>query len=213
MESIYDFALLAFTSLFTMVNPLGVIPVYTSLTGNLSESDAKKTAVKAIITAVSVLFLFAITGNLIFKFFGISVHSLRVVGGVIFFMAGYDMLQARMITRTKESEQSVEEYTRDVSITPLAIPIICGPGAIAVSIVLFNDAQIFSHKLVLLGSILSVMGITLLALLFGTKVIQFFGESGNKVMMRIMGLIVMVISVEFLFSGLKPILRDIFMIQ
>lgn len=213
MDNLYDFALISFTSIFTMVNPLGIIPVYNSLTANLSPKDARNTAIKAVLIAIGLLFLFAITGNFIFNFFGISVDSLRVVGGIIFFMVGYDMLQARMITRTKESNQTIEEFTNDISITPLAIPIICGPGAIAVSIVLFNDAQDVSQKLVLLVSILTVMAITLVLLLSGRKVIRMLGENGNKVMMRIIGLIVMVIAVEFLFSGLRPILREIFKIQ
>lgn len=213
MDNLYDFALLTFTSLLTMVNPLGIIPVFNSMTSNLEQKDARKTALKSVLIAISILFIFALTGNFIFSFFGISVNSLRVVGGIIFFMVGHDMLQARLIARTKESNQSMDDFTSDISITPLAIPIICGPGAIAVSIVLYNDAQNWPQKIVLLGSILTVMLITYVLLISGRKVIKLLGENGNKVMMRIIGLIVMVISVEFLFSGLKPILRDIFKIQ
>lgn len=207
-----DFMLLAFTSFFTMVNPLGTIPVYTSLTANLSSAEAKKVAYKAVITATLTLFLFAFAGKFIFNFFAISVHSLKVVGGIIFFMAGFDMLQARLI-RTKQDNETTNQFVNDVAITPLAIPIICGPGAMTVSIVLYNEAVRWEQKLVVFGTILVIMLITLIFLLSGRKIISFIGENGNKVLMRIMGLIVMVIAVEFLFSGLKPILQDIFLTE
>lgn len=212
MNQLTEFGILAFTSLFTMVNPLGIIPVYISLTGDLETKEAKRVAVKATITALIILMLFAIGGKFIFDFFSISVNSLRIVGGIIFFIAGYDMLQARFI-RTKSQSESDDEFVNDISLTPLAIPIICGPGAITVSIVLFNDASVMPQKLVLLLAIILVLAITLLFLLSARKIMRYLGENGNKVLMRIMGLIVMVIAVEFVINGLRPILREIFKIS
>ncbi len=212
MHDLFEFGLLAFTSIFTMVNPLGVIPVYTSMTSEMTSSEAKKVAVKASLTALLTLILFAFSGRFIFDFFQISVNGLRVVGGIIFFMAGFDMLQARLI-RTKSDEETTADYANDIAITPLAIPLICGPGAITAAIVMMNDAHEISQKLILTGAIAAVLLITLLFLLSARKVMRFLGDSGNKVLMRIMGLIVMVIAVQFLFSGLKPILRDIFLIK
>lgn len=124
MTDLLEYTLIAFTSLFTMVNPLGIIPVYTSLTSDLSSREARKVAYKSIFTALIILSIFAVTGKFIFEFFAISVHSLKVVGGVIFFMTGYDMLQARLI-RTKENNEDEVDYSNDISITPLAIPLIC----------------------------------------------------------------------------------------
>ncbi len=208
MENLFEFSLIAFTSLFTMVNPLGVIPVYLSLTNSLASAESKKVALKAVITSIITLLLFAITGKLIFDFFSISINSLRIVGGVIFFITGYDMLQAKL-TRTKESSETIKEYSSDIAITPIAIPMICGPGAITVSIVLFNDASDWSLKIILLSVIVFVLLITYIFLLSSRKIISALGDNGNKVLMRIMGLIVMVIAVEFFTSGIKPIVRDI----
>ncbi len=205
----FEFGLLAFTSLFTMVNPLGVIPVYTTMTSQMSVEHARWVAVKATITALITLLLFAYLGRFIFDFFQISVNSLRVVGGIIFFMAGYDMLQARLI-RTKSDEETTRDFANDIAITPLAIPLICGPGAITAAIVMMNDAHTIPLKMTVSAAIILVLAITLILLLSARKVMRILGDSGNKVLMRIMGLIVMVIAVEFLFSGLKPILRDIF---
>ncbi|MEJ2105089.1 MAG: MarC family protein, partial [Ignavibacteriaceae bacterium] len=105
MEKLFEFGLLAFTSIFTMVNPLGVIPVYTSMTSGIPTKEAKFVAIKAVITAMITLLLFAYSGRFIFEFFQISVNGLRVVGGIIFFMAGFDMLQARLI-RTKSDKET-----------------------------------------------------------------------------------------------------------
>ncbi len=209
MDKIIEFGLLSFTSIFTMINPLGVMPVFTSLTNGMSTREAKQVAVKAVLTALFTLILFAVSGKFIFDFFHISVNSLRVVGGIIFFMAGFDMLQARLI-RTKENSRPDPDYGNDIAITPLGIPMICGPGAITASIVLMNDADLIAEKFLLLIAILLVLIITLFFLIGSRKIMKLLGDSGNKVLMRIMGLIVMVIAVEFLFSGLKPILRDIF---
>jgi len=209
MDKIIEFGLLSFTSIFTMINPLGVMPVFTSLTNGMSTREAKQVAVKAVLTALFTLILFAVSGKFIFDFFHISVNSLRVVGGIIFFMAGFDMLQARLI-RTKENSRPDSDYRNDIAITPLGIPMICGPGAITASIVLMNDAGLVAEKILLLLAILLVLIITLFFLIGSRKIMRLIGDSGNKVLMRIMGLIVMVIAVEFLFSGLKPILRDIF---
>jgi multiple antibiotic resistance protein len=212
MDQFIEFILYAFATLFSMVNPLGVMPVYTTMTAKLPSNEARQTALKAVIVAAITLVLFALTGKFIFDFFHISVNGLRIVGGVIFFMAGYDMLQARLI-RTKTDKETTHEFVDDISITPLAIPMIAGPGAMTVSIVLMNDAHTIPLKLILLGVIIFVLLITFLILIFSRRIIKRLGESGNKVLTRIMGLIVMVIAVEFIFSGLKPIIRDILMLQ
>ena len=212
MDKLFEFGLLSFTSIFTMINPLGVIPVYTTMTSEMSAHEAKGVAYKAVLIAFIILIVFAFSGRFIFEFFHISVNSLRVVGGVIFFMAGYDMLQARLI-RTKSDDQTVKEYAKDIAITPLAIPIISGPGAITAAIVMMNDAHEITQKLFVVIAIVLVFIITLFILLGARNVIKFLGDSGNKVLMRIMGLIVMVIAVEFLFSGLTPIVREMLMIK
>ncbi len=212
MDKLLEFGLLSFTSIFTMINPLGVIPVYTSMTAKMTAHEAKGVAYKAVSIAFIILIVFAFSGRFIFEFFHISVNSLRVVGGVIFFMAGYDMLQARLI-RTKSDDQTTKEYAKDIAITPLAIPIISGPGAITAAIVMMNDAHEIGKKLMVVIAIVLVFMITLFILLGARNVIKFLGDSGNKVLMRIMGLIVMVIAVEFLFSGLTPIVRQMLMIK
>lgn len=212
-DALFEFAVLAFTSLFTVVNPLGVMPVYITMTNTLTSPQKIATARKAVITATLILLAIIFTGQAVFDFFGISVNSLRIVGGVIFFLIGFDMLQAR-ISRTKvnEPDETVSEYVNDIAITPLGIPMICGPGAIATVIVLATDSSGLQYTGTLITVILVVMGITYATLIGAERIMRFLGDSGNKVMMRLMGLILMVIAVEFFFSGLRPIVREMLQI-
>ncbi len=206
--SVYEFALIVFTSFFTLINPLALMPVFMSMTASMSQKQRALTALKATGISLSMLLVFAFGGQFIFEFFSISIDSLRIVGGVIFFFVGFDMLQARF-SRTKGSEETDTAFSNDIAITPLAIPMICGPGAITNGIVLMEDANSFGYKMILIGGLVTIMLLTYIILLSSSKLVKWMGDMGIKVMMRLMGLIVMVIAVEFFFAGLKPILTDI----
>ena len=163
-----------------------------------------------IVSALELVAIFLTTkSQLLFNFFSITVDSFRIVGGIIFFMMGYDMLQARISKIKLNSDEEKRNYGTDIAITPLGIPMITGPGAITNSIVLMEDAAGWADKIILIVCVLIVMAITLLLLLFSSRIMKVLGETGNMVLMRIMGLIVMVIAVEFFFSGLKPVLQSI----
>lgn len=207
MNDALTFGLLCFTSFFTLINPLSSMPIFMTMTAELSVKERNNTARKATIVALITIIAFALSGQLLFSFFGISVNSFRIVGGVIFFIMGMDMLQAR-IGQVKIKDSEVKTYVNDISVTPLAIPMICGPGAITNSIVLMEDASTFTRKAVLFGTILIVMLITYIIFYSSSRIIKILGQTGINVMMRLMGLIVMVIAVEFFFSGLKPIILD-----
>ncbi|MDP2112785.1 MAG: MarC family protein [Bacteroidota bacterium] len=207
MNDALAFGLLCFTSFFTLINPLSTMPVFMTMTAGLSEKERNRTAKKATIVALITIIIFALSGQLLFKFFGISVNSFRVVGGVIFFIMGMDMLQARL-GQVKIKDSEVKTYVNDISVTPLAIPMICGPGAITNSIVMMEDASTLTRKIILFSTILLVMFITYIIFYSSSRIIKMLGQTGINVMMRLMGLIVMVIAVEFFFSGLKPIVLD-----
>ena len=186
------------------------MPIFMSMTASLSKQRRKQTAKKATLVAFFTILAFAFSGQVLFNFFGISVNSFRIVGGFIFFIMGWDMLQARLGTiKHTDDEDKIDAYVDDISITPLAIPMICGPGAITNAIILMEDAQEVPQKVVLISVIAFVLFLTYLILVGASKITDKLGETGNKVMMRLMGLIVMVIAVEFFFSGLKPIILDI----
>ena len=208
MDTLLPFALLCLTSFFTLTNPLSIMPIFLTMTDGFSDMERKAIVKRATIVSFSTLVMFAVSGQLLFKFFGISTNGFRVVGGVIFFAIGWDMLQAR-ITKVKLKEDEIKTYAKDISITPLAIPMICGPGSITNAIVLMEEADTFWMQVVLIASIAIVYLLTFIILRAAARINKIIGETGNNVMMRLMGLILMVIAIEFFVSGIKPILIDI----
>ena len=208
METIIPFALLCFTSFFTLTNPLGTMPVFLTMTNGLSDEERKRIVKRATITSFLILIGFTFCGQFLFKFFGISTNGFRIAAGIIILKIGYDMLQARY-SSAKLKDDEIKAYVNDISITPLSIPMLCGPGAIANGIILMDDADTWELKATLICMIAVVYVLSYIALRLSTRLVKVIGETGNNVMMRLMGLILMVIAVECFVGGLKPILIDI----
>ncbi len=208
MDNILAYAMLCLTSIFTLANPLGTMPVLLTMTQGMNDKERSFIVKRATITAFIILIVFVFAGQFIFMFFGISTNGFRIAGGVIIFKIGYDMLQARY-THVKLKDDEIKTYANDISITPLGIPMLCGPGAIANAIVLMSDAHDITMKSVLIGSIAFIYILTYYILRASSRLFNFLGETGNNVMMRLMGLLLMVIAVECFVGGLKPILIDV----
>jgi len=211
-SDLLEFTILCITTLFAMINPIGVSAIFIGITGHLPPRQVQHVALKSVLTAFVILVTFALFGSLIFKAFSISLQNLKIVAGVLFFLLGYEMIQAR-ISRTKmdkpEDMADMHEYTQNIAITPLAIPLISGPGSIATVVILMEQYQNLIHRSVLFLSILLVLIVTYCFLRFAHPLMSFLGPSGSKVLTRIMGLIVMLMAVEYFFAGLKPTIRDI----
>lgn len=203
-----SFALLCLTSFFTLTNPLGTMPVFLTMTQGMTEKERRFIVTRATLTAFIIIMVFTFAGQFLFKFFGISTNGFRIAGGFIIFKIGYDMLQARY-TPMKLKDEEIKTYADDISITPLGIPMLCGPGAIANAIVLMQDAQSMELKATLIASIAFIYLLTYFILRASTRLVNLLGETGNNVMMRLMGLILMVIAVECFVSGVKPILLEV----
>lgn len=207
-DAIIPFALLCFTSFFTLTNPLGTMPVFLTMTNGMDEKERKHIVKRATIISFIILIAFTFCGQFLFKFFGISTNGFRIAAGIIIMKIGYDMLQARY-TNTKLRDEEIKTYADDISVTPLSIPMLCGPGAIANGIILMDDANTWALKGTMVGVIALVYILTYIILRLSTRLVVLMGEIGNNVMMRLMGLILMVIAVECFVGGVKPILTDI----
>ena len=207
-DAIIPFALLCFTSFFTLTNPLGTMPVFLTMTNGMDEKERKHIVKRATIISFIILIAFTFCGQFLFKFFGISTNGFRIAAGIIIMKIGYDMLQARY-TNTKLRDEEIKTYADDISVTPLSIPMLCGPGAIANGIILMDDANTWALKGTMVGVIAFVYILTYIIIRLSTRLVVLMGETGNNVMMRLMGLILMVIAVECFVGGVKPILTDI----
>lgn len=206
-ENLLPFAFICLTSFFTLTNPLGTMPVFLTMTGGLDDKQRAAIVKRATIISFFTLVGFTLAGQVLFTIFGISTNGFRIAAGFIILKIGFDMIQAKY-THTNLKEDEIKTYAEDISITPLAIPLLCGPGAIANGIMLMDDAHSWSMRFILIGSIGFIYLATYFILRASTRLVKLIGETGNNVMMRLMGLILMVIAVECFFSGLKPIVVD-----
>ncbi len=205
----FTYFLLTFTSIFTLVNPLGVIPVFLGYVEGAKNRDKAKIAGIASITTLICLITFAFSGRAIFEFFSISVNGLRVVGGILFFRNGYDMLQGKLTGSKKHSQEDAVAMGKAAAVSPLGIPMIAGPGSIAATIIHMNESPDAAHSAVIVGVLLLVSILTFVILVSSDRIMRFMGESGTKVFTRLMGLILMMIAVEFFFSGIAPYIKNI----
>lgn len=206
----FNFFILSFSSFFSLINPVATAPVFSTLTANESAASKREKSWRAsVITAVA-LIVFVIVGELIFKFFGLTIDGFRIAGGILFFGMGINMLQARD-SGYKTTPQEVDDagHKADYVVTPLAIPMLCGPGAISNAMILSRDAEDLIQKAILIVTIVLVSFLIYLIFVGADRVVKFLGPTGINIMKRVMGLIVTVIAVEFVVAGARPILTSI----
>ena len=203
-----DYFLLTISTLFTLINPIGIAPIFLTLTERFSENEQKSIAKKGVLTGLIVLLTFAYLGSYIFAFYSISIDAFRIMGGIIFFRSGLKMLES-IIPRTRttpaETEESLEHD--DIAISPIGIPIVTGPGAITAVMVLAADTNGFQKQILLFFSIAIVLMLTLGIFLTAPKIFKKLGKSGSRLIQRLMGMILMVIAIQFIIDGIGVVIQ------
>ncbi len=203
-----EFFILCFSSLFALINPIGNVPIFITITENYNQKERNKIALKAVIFSLLVLIVFALIGDLIFSFYGITIHAFRIAGGILLFKISLDMVESkRSRTRTTPSEMEEAEEKDDVAYTPLGIPLIAGPGSIASIMILSSEAENNLDKLTLFFTLIIVLFATFIIFKLSKFLSNYFGKSGLRIMQRIMGLILLVISIEFILKGIQDTLK------
>ena len=192
----------AFTTIFIIVNPIEATLVFVTLTTNLNTQEKSHIYRRATLVALAIALLFSLGGNAILRLFGITVDSLQVAGGILLFLVAIDMLRGvRRQNKVTEAEMLDANQREDVSIFPLAIPLLTGPGAITTVVVLMGATENIPEKgMVLLAIVLTFLA-TFIILKFSEYIDQALGITGIMVMTRIMGLILGAVSVNFVAVG------------
>jgi MarC family membrane protein len=198
-----QFALLAFSSLFSVINPISAAPIFVALTSG-SPEDRRRAAARACLAAAVVLAVFAVAGGAIFTFFGITVPAFQIAGGLIFALMSIPAIQDG-----REEVPRDELEKADPSIVPLGIPIIAGPGAISTVMILVGQAQDSLRRLALGGAIAVNIVLTFLILLAAPKIVSWIGPTGQRIISKIMGLITVVIGVQFVLNGVTTVFLQI----
>jgi multiple antibiotic resistance protein len=197
-----QFGVLAFSSLFAMINPISAAPIFVQLTRKKAHTR-KKTAIRASLTALVTLGLFATAGGAILSFFGITVPAFQIAGGILFLMSALRVLQGM-----PEHEDAEGVDNNDPSVVPLGIPLIAGAGSISTVMVLEGQARGNLDQFALAAAILVNGILTLIILLAAPRVVARMGEAGQGVMSKIMGLLTTVIGVQFILNGTTSAVID-----
>jgi multiple antibiotic resistance protein len=195
--------LASFSSLFSVANPTAAMPIFLSLTQEYSETERKSTALWTSIYMFMVLVVFLFAGTAILSFFGISLSGIRIAGGLIIMRAAFSMLNpdksGKKLTDEDEEEAMLKD---DITFSPLAMPMLSGPGSIAVVIGFASQATGMSDYLIHSLSITLVVLIAYVVLRLSPAIMKYMGTTGMNVMTRMMGFIALAISVQFILSGI-----------
>jgi multiple antibiotic resistance protein len=203
LHRIFEFALLAMTSIFFLVDPFAVIPMFLGITADSSPAERRQMARRAAITCAIILVAFAVAGSLIFRLFGITLSAFKIAGGLILALIGLQMLQAQSSgTKATPEEQEEGEAKSDASIIPLGMPMLAGPGTISTVMVLIGDAHYLWQHIIVYGAILLSSYLSYLILAGAGGVQRYLGATGIRIMMRLMGLLITAIAVQFIANGL-----------
>ena len=217
---IMAFLLLSFSSLFAVIDPLGAIPFYSGLTSHMDHKQKRRTLLRALAVAFGVLVVFILAGHQVLELFGITLDAFRIAGGIIFFGIGLDMLQSKprrwrtgirkayaADQESQEEEEPSDEETDDPSITPLGIPLLAGPGSITTVMVLTPQAPGDFGPGLVVAAVFAILALTGAILMGADVVLKKLGQTGLKIIEKLMGLLVTVIAVQLVIDGLMPVIK------
>lgn len=199
-----EYAFLTFGSLFAIVDPFAVVPTFLAMTVRDTAGQRRRMARTACITCAAVMMFFALAGPFIFKLFGITLAAFQVAGGLVLLLSSLDMLRAQKSPLKETPEEAAEGMSKDdIAITPLAVPMLAGPGAITTSIVLASKAHGLPQKAVFYGLIALVAFISYWVLTIAADGAKRLSPTFLNIVTRLMGLLLAAIGVQFILTALK----------
>jgi multiple antibiotic resistance protein len=205
VDNLWVLIIKTFFGFFAIMNPLANTPIYVGLVGNFDEPQKRAVARRSVLTAFVVVAVFCVAGKLIFELFGLTLPAFRITGGILIFWVGFELLQGRfskMQTPSAEDRAPSRDSVIRVALTPLAIPILAGPGSIATAM---NFAS--GGSLLAVATTVAIFGVmclvTYLFFVYGREFIEFLGAGVVKIISQLMGLILAVIGTEMVILGVQ----------
>lgn len=194
----------AFLTLFVVIDPPGCAPIYAGLTNGVSAAHRRAMAVRAVGVATVILVIFALFGQQLLRALGISLDSFRIAGGIMLFLIALEMVFEKRTQRREERAARIAETpeVEDVSIFPMAMPMIAGPGSIAAIMLLWSRNPTVEERLVVGGAALTVLALTLVALILAGPLMRLLGARIEAVITRLLGVLLAALSVQFVVDGL-----------
>ena len=204
-ELVIETAGVAFATFFATIGPLDVAAMYAALTSAVSRKRRRQMAVRGTLIAGSILLLFALVGDFLLAGLGISLAALRTGGGILLLLLGIDLVFARSSgsTSTTDEEEKEAQSKQDISVFPLATPLIAGPGALGAVILLMANAEGEPVlQAAVIASLIAILLVTLAMLILASEIQQFLGVTGMHVVTRIFGVLLSALAVQFIFDGI-----------
>lgn len=201
MHDLPTYTLLVFGSLLAVLNPLATIPPFLAMTESNTVEDRRSMAYRACVVAAVILLFLSLTGLTLLNFFGVSLPAFQIAGGLVLIRAAFDLIQGSARFKVTQEERDEGKSKDDISITPLAIPILCGPATITAGILAASQADTWIHTGVLIGAIGLIYGGTFAMLHFAIDHFYRLGQTPIRVTSRLMGLILVAVSVQFVIDG------------
>ncbi|MDH3975371.1 MAG: MarC family protein [Deltaproteobacteria bacterium] len=194
-----------FITLFIVIDPIGIATLFMALVHAGSKDFQKKMALRGTITASAILFIFFFMGDRLLKLLGIGIPAFRIAGGTLLFLIAIDMVFARQsgIRSTTAKEQEEAIHKNDISVFPLAFPLIAGPGALTTVLLMAAAAGPVENTAAMVLIIAFVLALTLLSLLFAAKISHLLGETGANMISRLLGLILSALAIQYIIDGIK----------
>ena len=205
-----EYILLAASSLFVIVDPLATVPAFLAMTPNDTTEQRTRMARLACCVAAGVLLLFSIAGTLVFKVMGITMPAFQIAASIVLLLVALDMLRAQRsrVQETHEETRAGAEKT-DIAVTPLAIPMLSGPGAISTTIVLQNEAKNLAEHVALYGCIATVMLASYFILRVAARGAKWLNPIAMSIAIRIMGLLLAAVAIQFMLNAIKVFRLDL----
>lgn len=200
-----DLFISAFVTFFVVIDPPGCAPIYASLTKGASEAQRRNMAIRAALIAAAILLVFALFGEQLLGALHIELNSFRIAGGIMLFLIAIDMVFEKRTERREERAQKIIETPEieDVSVFPMAMPMIAGPGSIASVMLLMSQNEGLDRSLVVLGALVAVLLLTLLALIAAGPIMRVLGSKAEAVITRLLGVLLGALAAQFVIDGLR----------
>jgi multiple antibiotic resistance protein len=201
-----ELAIRAFTTFFATIGPVDVAALFAVLSASAAGKQRRSMALKGTLIATVLLLSFILFGAEVLRWMGISLPALRTAGGILLLLMAIDMVFARPsgMTSTTVAETTEAEHKPDISVFPLATPLIAGPGALGAAVLLTAEAQAdWVLEVLVIAALLAVMAITLALLLIAAQLHRFLGVTGQNVISRVVGVLLAALAVQFLFDGVR----------
>ncbi len=188
----------ALTALFVIIDPIGAALIFNSLTGNSHKQHRTTMAIKAVLISGITLILFGNYGETLFAHLGININSLRISGGLLLFYTAFNMI-------TKSMQITATDNDEDISVFPMSIPMLAGPGTLTLSILLFSHSAELAGSLAVCAAIISILALTLVLMLLSKHLKKIIGKTGDEILKRFLGVILAALAIQFVYDGIHNI--------